>query len=257
MLCMKVSGLKSSKRTSCDVYEHVEKSALSQYSGNQGAEYWAWQSQNVETGGQITALLFQPYTSETYKILDFGCGSGTVVKNLRASQRWCVEVNPMAREVAIKNIGDDRKVVAYTDELPDNFFDLIVSNHALEHAPCPLASLHKLFYKLKSGGQIVFITPSLQDELTFQQSLEYGDQKFDRENDNNHHLYAWSSQQLGNLFQVAGFEVVEAKTKRFSRTAQTDEAWLKGGADAFWLVAEEENRHPQTIVVATRAKVPR
>ena len=29
--------------------------------------------------------------------------------------------------------------------------------------------------------------------------------------DNNHHLYVWSSQQLANLFRVAGYEVVDEK----------------------------------------------
>ena len=96
------------------------------------------------------------------------------------------------------------------------------------------------------------ITPSLQDELTYQAGLQHGDQRFDDKNDNNHHLYAWSSQQLGNLFQVAGYDIVEAKTKKFSRTSRSDDAWLIGGAESFWSVAEDENRHPQSIVVAAR-----
>ena len=29
--------------------------------------------------------------------------------------------------------------------------------------------------------------------------------------DNNHYLYVWSSQQLANLFRVAGYEVVDEK----------------------------------------------
>lgn len=249
------SNLKTRSRSGralCDVYQEVENSALQQYEGSQGEEYFAWQSQNVEMGGQITALLFEPYTSETYKVLDFGCGSGTVVKNLRASERWCVEVNPMARKFSIANVKSLKKVVASVDDLPDNFFDLIISNHALEHTPCPLLTIRRLLNKLKQGGQVVFTTPSLQDELIYQRSLEHGDQKFDAKNDNNHHLYVWSSQQLGNLFQVAGYKIEEAKTKAFSRTSKTDAAWLEGGAKSFWAVAEIENRHPQTIVVATR-----
>jgi len=70
--------------------------------------------------------------------------------------------------------------------------------------------------------------------------------------DNNHHLYVWSSQQLANLFRVAGYEVVEAQTKKYSRTANSDGAWRSGGAEAFWVAAERENRHPQTKVVARR-----
>ena len=29
--------------------------------------------------------------------------------------------------------------------------------------------------------------------------------------DNNHHLYVWSSQQLANLFRIAGYEVLDKK----------------------------------------------
>ena len=50
--------------------------------------------------------------------------------------------------------------------------------------------------------------------------------------DNNHHLYVWSSQQLANLFRVAGYEVVEAQTKKYSRTATSDGAWRSGGGGA-------------------------
>jgi hypothetical protein len=63
--------------------------------------------------------------------------------------------------------------------------------------------------------------------------------------DNNHHLYVWSSQQLANLFRVAGYEVVDKKVL-------ADGAWRSGGAEAFWAAAERENRHPQTKVVAWR-----
>ena len=35
--------------------------------------------------------------------------------------------------------------------------------------------------------------------------------------DNNHHLYVWSSQQLANLFRVAGYEAVDKNlSKKYS-----------------------------------------
>ena len=82
-----VSTSKPTSSALCEVYRQAEKSALTQYSGERGADYWAWQSQNVETGGQITALLFDPYTSDKYKVLDFGCGSGTVISNRARCER--------------------------------------------------------------------------------------------------------------------------------------------------------------------------
>ena len=234
----------------CTIFKEAEHSALSQYAGSAGAEYWAWQSQGVDIGGQITALLFEKHASPEYVTLDYGCGSGTVIMNLPASERWCLEVNPLARKAAAENLDAPYRTFAKVDELPNKKFDLIISNHALEHVPCPLMSLVQLRSKLKPGGKVVFYTPSLQDEMTFQKSLKHGDQKYDAA-DNNHHLYVWSSQQLSNLFIVAGYQIIEAKTKSYSRTAASDAAWKTGGAAEFWKVAESENVHPQTLVVAS------
>ena len=229
----------------------VEASAAAQYTGEGGKAYWAWQQTGVDVGGKITALLFADYASPNKVTVDVGCGSGTVIANLEASEKWCVELNPLAREYALKVPNGPSHAFATVDELPDDRFDLVTSNHALEHTPCPLVLLRKLLPKLKKGGMAVFMVPSLQDEMIYQKSLRLHDTAWGAD-DNNHHLYVWSSQQLANLFRVAGYEVVEAQTKKYSRTANSDGAWRSGGAEAFWVAAERENRHPQTKVVARR-----
>lgn len=246
----KQRGETKTRYSDCFELEVVEKMASGQYTGDLGKEYWAWQSNNIDIGGRITAALFQNYSQPGYTVLDVGCGSGTVIQNVPARERWCVEVNPLARAVAAKSVGATDRVFASIDELPDQRFDLIISNHALEHVSCPLLFVRKLQKKLKSGGKVVFATPGLQDELTYQMSLKYGDQGYDEQGDNNHHLYAWSSQQLANLFKIAGYEVLEARTRLYSRTPEADEAWQLGGERAFWPIAERQNRHPQTMVVA-------
>jgi SAM-dependent methyltransferase len=60
-------------------------------------EYWNWQSSNVDLGGKIQAeILFQDYIKTSDKVLDFGCGSGTTLRNLNCAEKVGFEINPYA-----------------------------------------------------------------------------------------------------------------------------------------------------------------
>lgn len=66
------------------------------------------------------------------------------------------EINEYAREYA-RHIG----IYSVKDMslLPDEFADLIISTHVLEHVDNPLGILKGLYEKLKQNGKIVFIVP--------------------------------------------------------------------------------------------------
>jgi 2-polyprenyl-3-methyl-5-hydroxy-6-metoxy-1,4-benzoquinol methylase len=87
--------------------------------------------------------------------------------------------------------------------LPESILsDVIISHHALEHVDHPLDILQKLRERLKPGGRIVFVVPSLNpgtnkrgtDLVTV-----------------NEHLYTWTPLLLGNLFVRAGLRVERAE----------------------------------------------
>jgi hypothetical protein len=63
--------------------------------------------------------------------------------------------------------------------------------------PDPLDQITILKTKLKKGGKIIFVVPC--------DSLKY------KPNDINCHLFSWSPMNLGNLFTLAGFKVIESK----------------------------------------------
>lgn len=210
-------------------------------------EYWKWQSQGVELGGKIQAqILFQEYINKNDKVLDFGCGSGTTLKNLTCSEKVGFEINPYAIKFNI----EENKINTYStfENLTDNYFDIIISNHALEHTPTPYEDLLKLKDKLKIGGKIVIYVPSMEDELG---KLNKQNNKFDL-NDRDNHLFNWNYQLLSNLVIKCGFKLLDAKTKPYSRTAKTDHAFLEGGKDLFIKIATRENVHPQTFVYAEK-----
>lgn len=207
------------------------------------SKYWEWQSTNVELGGKIQAeCLFQDYIKSTDVVLDFGCGSGTTLKNLDCQEKIGFEINPYA----IKFNVEKNKIPTYSklDDLQDNYFDVIISNHALEHTPTPYEDLLKLRSKLKTGGRIVIYVPSMEDELT---KLRNQNNKYDN-TDRDNHLFNWNFQLLGNLLLKCKFNLLDAKTKPYSRTTLTDRAYVTGGKELFMKHATQENIHPQTFV---------
>ncbi|MCK4890052.1 MAG: class I SAM-dependent methyltransferase [Candidatus Aminicenantes bacterium] len=158
--------------------------------------YFDWQAPIGEFGGWANRSKFNKYISDDKKILDYGCGGGYLLKNFKCSKKVGVEINPSAAKIARDN---GVQVFESLADVPDNYVDLIISNHALEHAHHPLAELKSLYKKLEAGGKIVFVVPCETISAPYD------------ENDINNHLYTWNPLCLGNLFKEAGFSVIESK----------------------------------------------
>ena len=159
-------------------------------------KYFDWQASIGEFGGWANQSKFDEYISSDSKVLDFGCGGGFLLKNLKCSKRVGVEVNPAARETAKQN---GIEVFAQVDDVPDEYVDVVISNNALEHTLLPLQELKSLRRKLQPGGKIIFVVPCESISHRY------------RPNDVNRHLYSWSPMCIGNLFSEAGFSVIESK----------------------------------------------
>jgi len=158
--------------------------------------YWDYQQKMGEFGGWANKEKFQKFIKSTDKVIDFGCGGGYLLRQLKCADKIGIEVNEKARAVA-KEMGI--RTVAAIEDIPDNWADIIISNHVLEHTIAPLDEILSLKNKLKPEGKIIFVVPS-----------EGVYHSYDP-NDPNHHLYTWSPMCLGNLFHSAGFKVLESK----------------------------------------------
>jgi SAM-dependent methyltransferase len=137
---------------------------------------------------------FEKHITKDMNVMDFGCGGGFLLNNLTCNEKIGIDINDDARK-SIDSL--EIQSFKYAKEAPDNWADLIISNHALEHVPDPLNQLLILKNKLKTGGKIVFVVPF--DNFRY------------KPNDINYHLYTWSPMNLGNLFTEAGFNVLESK----------------------------------------------
>jgi SAM-dependent methyltransferase len=159
-------------------------------------KYFNWQSEVGMFGAIANQIKFKDYIKEKEKILDFGCGGGYMLSTFKNIKKYGVEINSAATKIAKKN---GLKIFSNSKKLPDNFFNLIISNNALEHTDNPFVELKELYRSLRIGGKICIVVPL--------DTLKYKYKK----NDKDFHLYSWSPMNLGNLLTSAGFKVLESK----------------------------------------------
>lgn len=162
------------------------------YLGASGCHYFDWQNQNAASAGRIEARKFRMHIKPTDAVLDFGCGGGHILRSLQCARRVGIDVNPAAREATRRAGIECYESVA---ELPDSSFQVVISNHALEHVESPISVLRALYFKLTASGLLILYLPI--DDWRTQSSYQVEDR--------NHHLHTWTPQLLGNTFCEAGF----------------------------------------------------
>lgn len=140
--------------------------------------------------------MFEEYIRPTDCVIDFGCGAGDLLKNIVCSQKIGIEINPTARNAAIQN---GIYVVEKISQIQNSVADVVISNHALEHVSDPFQTILSLKDKLKPKGMAIFCVPCESYRTKFSQ------------NDINQHLFTWAPANLGNLFSLAGYQVVSCR----------------------------------------------
>lgn len=149
-------------------------------------------------------------------------GGGYLLAAIDSSDSFGIEINNEARAEASK-IGIN--TVKDSSEIPDEWADIIISNHALEYVFRPLDEIKALYKKLKKGGKIVFVVPQeLKNNYC--------------EDDINQHLYTWTPQNLGNIFKIAGFQIDEVKVIKHRWPPQSVRIKKYFGHKIFDLIAE-------------------
>jgi SAM-dependent methyltransferase len=162
-------------------------------------DYFNWQKNVGCLGGVLNLFKFKEHIKKDDVVVDFGSGGGYLLKNMNCSEKLGIEINKIARKEAL---GMGIKSVESINEIKDNYADVIVSNHALEHVDCPLEIIKQLKPKLKKEGKIIFIVPHQGPKEKFM------------DNDINQHLYTWNPLTLGNLFKKAGYRDIKTSVIR-------------------------------------------
>jgi SAM-dependent methyltransferase len=164
------------------------------------SDYFEWQNKDGPLGGWVNKHFFQPTIAESDIVIDFGCGGGFLLANLKCKKKIGIEPNSTA-----KNTIESNRVEHYTSAqealniLGHECVDVIISTNVLEHTTDPFNEISLLKQLLKKNGKIHFIVPCDSVNYLYNPS------------DINMHLYSWSPQNLGNLFKLIGFNIVYSK----------------------------------------------
>jgi len=157
--------------------------------------YFQWQKKAGKYTAQQDLWMYENFIKAKDTVLDFGCGGGYMIEKLKCKNKYGVDINSYARQVAGKK---GIKVFRNLEEIPKNTkFDVIISHHTLEHIPYPFEVLTQLSQKLEKNGIVICVVP-IDD---------WRSQKNFAPRDINKHLFAWTPLLLGNLFSLAGFRI--------------------------------------------------
>lgn len=102
------------------------------------------------------------------KILDAGCGDGTITKYLaqiKGARVYGVDYNPLRIKRAKKMLPHCNFVVGDLLKLPfkNNYFDVSLSHHVLEHVKQDVKAIEELVRVTKKGGFIIIGVPNEGD----------------------------------------------------------------------------------------------
>lgn len=171
----------------------MDYGASEHYQSVKGVEYLDYQKQFAD-GAFLEAKKFASFIRPTDKVLDFGCGGGWILRHLKCAIKVGVELNENAHSFCRENGVDVKRTL---DEVKIQDFDVVISNHCLEHVPYPIGALREIRDKLRPGGSVILVLPL--DDWRVQKDFTG--------KDIDHHLYTWTPRLLANTLVEAGFTV--------------------------------------------------
>lgn len=170
------------------------------YKGEAGTRYAEHhQTDPYHLGYQLDLEYFTPYLKPTDVVLDFGCGNGGMLRLLRAHVHRAdgLEINPCAAQTA-RSFG--LTIYSALSELPlAPIYDVVVSNHVLEHVRDVPSTLERVRASMKQDGLLLLKLP-LDDWRT-------GYQRRWSRDDIDHHLYTWTPRLMANMLFETGYRV--------------------------------------------------
>lgn len=170
------------------------------YQGEAGSHYVAhYQADPEEIGYELNFAYFKPLLRPTDAVLDFGCGNGGMLRLIDGyvDRAEGLEVNPhaaaTARALGLTVHADLAGLSAVSA------YDVVVSNHVLEHIRDVPGTLEALRACLKPGGRLVLKLPIDDWRAPKQQRWS--------KDDIDHHLQTWTPRLIANVLYESGFEV--------------------------------------------------
>ena len=163
------------------------------------------EEENVKRTMKLYYEMAAPFLRNKERILDVGCDMGYLLEVASKDgfkEIYGLEPNPVACKIASKIAGANISDMFYENvNYPEDFFDLIVMIHVLDHLVDPGAVLLRAHRDLNPGGLFTAVVHNVESVLG-----RVMGEKFPPFN--LYHFYYFSKKTLGALLSAHGFEVV-------------------------------------------------
>lgn len=149
------------------------------------------------------------------RVLEVGCGEGSFRFNLDTScEYWAIEANDVSAKLASKIIYKvfHGKYEEVYEQLPDNYFDLVICNDVIEHMCDHEHFLISVKKKMTKESCLVGSVPNIRHihaltELLFRKDWRYVEQGiFDKT-----HLRFFTEKSLKTVFSNCGWSIENLK----------------------------------------------
>ncbi|MBF0095187.1 MAG: class I SAM-dependent methyltransferase [Alphaproteobacteria bacterium] len=135
------------------------------------------------------------------RVLEFGAGLGQNLAVIEAEEKWAVDVNPASQAPCQKTGAHWRDSL---DQVPNDYFEMILSRHSLEHVSDPLLVLEQLRARAMPEGQLFVVIPI--EALEIPMNLDAMDV--------HQHLFSWTPTTIRNLCIRAGWRPLSVQVLR-------------------------------------------
>jgi len=167
---------------------------------------------------EYAANILRPALRPEHRILDIGCGRGTLGIILQRRQgMFGVDLAPEAIEKA-KELYEDARVVNIDAEplpWPDNSFEYVVYLDVIEHVFDPRIGLREIQRVLKPGGKLLLSTPNILAHIDkMRETRRFPKTSGDPEPYDGGHLHFFTYQDIYDLLKLTGFAQSESASPR-------------------------------------------
>jgi len=155
-------------------------------------------------------FLADPLAPRGGELLDIGCGTGNFLAAARDEGYGVtgVELDRSAARFAKERLGLQRvlplTISEFTDQHPEERFDVVTFFEVLEHQAAPVEFLRKVRACVRPGGMIALSVPNRERWLTGPDVLDYPP----------NHFLRWNAAALKNFLSTQGFEVLFLREQR-------------------------------------------
>jgi len=165
---------------------------------------------NEKTAYDQMIDFFKEHITDISNIVDFGCGSGNIFKEIKKHQISTgaltgIDYHPMIEDETVNTMLWDLNSL---DNIPNKFWyggiDLAISTHVLEHVIDPVTFLSCIANNLSSMGKIFIEVPDCSPDTDLSNlaftSVVHGQ-----------HIHYYTKDSLANIAQQAGLKIIKTR----------------------------------------------